>query len=596
MSDYWSSKTVFAGFATKTDFNSIIDATVNMEKYRYNQLSKSEAETTFKKEQVEGLNRTLVTYKKQLESMDTVDEFLVKKVSSSKSEVATATVKAGAGEGVHTLKVNSLATVATAISGDLKEVVYSASNASDVDMAFSYDGQDYTVTVKPGMTAKELAAAITKASDNKLKGSVVDLGHGGNFKIQLRGMELGAGHNIVLSQELESVLQGKADGTLLDLADPSFASIAVDSKNSDFVLDGINLQRSTNSINDVTEGVTYSLNAEQAIGDPPLTIKIDTDYDAIVENVEKFVQLTNELRTGFDLVKNYQNEELDKKRVNYSLKSNSQIKTVENTLKNILTTQGEGFVQGSGAENDLYATLGTLGIKTIARTDDKNLGMLEFDKDTAVTSGGTQTFMDLLKVDPEAVANVFAADGQGSSSDTSTLEFDNSMYSFGLTAPGVYAIEYNGGDLPTTGDSNTMTMKVNGVNQQVGYDATTQRATITDGDAKGLSFKIVDTSAGTHSAKIALKEGKVKETIKALDDITATGTGTFNVMIKEYTNQIDHPVYGLKKKMTDELARVDALEKRLIAQYAQTEKILGDYKNIQSMLEFQLKSQLADND
>lgn len=58
MSDYWSSKTIFAGFATGTDFNSIIDATVKMEKFRYNQLSKQEAETDFKKEQIEGLNRT----------------------------------------------------------------------------------------------------------------------------------------------------------------------------------------------------------------------------------------------------------------------------------------------------------------------------------------------------------------------------------------------------------------------------------------------------------------------------------------------------------------------------------------------------------
>ncbi len=588
MSDYWSSKTIFAGFATGTDFNSIIDATVKMEKFRYNQLSKQEAETDFKKEQIEGLNRTLVTYKKQLESMDTVDEFLVKKVSSSKSDITTATVKAGAEEGVHTLDVKELASVATAISNDLGEVAYTA---ADTTMTFKYDSTEYTINVKSGMTTKELAKAISVASDNKVKASVVDLGYDSKFKVQLRGMELGTGHDIELSPELKAVLEGQADpATPLPVGTPVVTPVA--SQNARFVIDGIELQRDSNTISDVTEGVTYSLNA---VADNVI-IKIDTDFDAIVANVEKFVQLTNELRTGFDLVKNYENEELDKKGVNYSLKSNSQIKTVEDTLKNILATQGEGFVQGSGADNDIYATLGTLGIKTIARTDDKNLGKLEFGKDAPVTKGGTQTFMDLLKADPEAVANVFAANGQGTSSNASTLEFNSSMFDLGLTASGTYTIEYDGGVLPTTGDSNTITMKVNGVDQQIGYDATTQLATITDGDAKGLSFKVVDTSAGTHSAKIAVKEGKVKETIKALDEITATGTGTFNVMIKEYTSQIDHPVYGLKKKMADELARVDALEKRLIAQYAQTEKILSEYKNIQSMLEFQLKSQLADND
>ncbi|WP_027361061.1 flagellar filament capping protein FliD [Halodesulfovibrio aestuarii] len=586
MSDFWSSKTIFAGFATGTDFNSIIDATVKMEKFRYNQLSKQEAETDFKKEQIEGLNSTLVTYKKQLESMDTVDEFLVKKVSSSKSEIATATVKAGAEEGIHTLDVKELASTASVISNDLDEVAYTA---ADTTMTFEYDGTTYSVDVKSGMTTKELAKAISLASDNKVKASVVDLGYDSKFKLQMRGMDLGAGHDIALSPELQAVLEGQQDPAVaLPAGTPAVTAVA--SKNSRFVIDGIELQRDSNSISDVTDGVTYNLNAIE----DGVVIKIDTDYDAIVSNVEKFVELTNQLRTGFDLVTNYENEDLDEKGVNYSLKSNSQIKAVENSLKNILATKGDGFIQGSGAGDDLYATLGTLGVKTIARTDDKNFGKLEFDKDAAVNTGGTQTFMDLLKADPEAVANVFAAAGQAVSSDESTLEFSSSMYSFGFTNPGTYSIEYDGGTLPTTGDSNTITMKVNGVDQQVGYNATTQLATITEGDAKGLSFKVVDTSAGTHSATIAIKEGKVKETIKALDEITAAGTGTFNVMIKEYTNQIDHPVYGLKKKMTDELARVDALEKRLIAQYAKTEKTLSHYQNIQSMLEFQLKSQLAD--
>lgn len=587
MSDYWSSKTVFAGWATKTDFNSIIDATVKTEKFRYNQLSKQEAETTFKKDQIEGLNRTLLTYKKQLESMDTIDEFLVRKVTSSKTDVATATVKAGAQEGTHSLEVKELATVASVTSNDIAEVAYTA---ADTDMTFKYDGTEYTVSVKSGMTTKELAAAITRASDNKVKTSVVDLGHDSKFKLQMRGMDLGAGHNIELSPELKAVLQGQQDpATALPGGTPDITP--ADSKNAVFVVDGIELQRDTNTVSDVTDGVTYNLNAE----DPgtTVTIKVQTDFDAIVANVENFVKLTNELRTGFDLVTNYENEDLDKKGVNYSLKSNSQIKNVKNTLNNVLSTQGDGFTPGTGAEQDLYVTLGALGIKTIARTDDKNIGKLEFSKDEPVTKGGTQTFMDLLKADPEAVANIFAAGGAGSSSDTGVIEFNSSMYALGLTEAGSYTFSYDGGALPTAGTDNTITMKVNGVDTQIGYDATTKVATVKDGDAKGLSFKVVDTSAGTHSATLAIKEGKVKETIKALDDITAVGTGTFNVMIKEYTNQLDHPVYGLKKKMSEELKRVEALEKRLIAKYAKTEKNLANYQNIQKMLEFQLKSQLA---
>eukprot|EP01029_Cantina_marsupialis_P008591 TRINITY_DN203093_c0_g1_i3.p1 TRINITY_DN203093_c0_g1~~TRINITY_DN203093_c0_g1_i3.p1 ORF type:complete len:585 (-),score=75.56 TRINITY_DN203093_c0_g1_i3:156-1910(-) len=584
MSDYWSSKTVYAGWSTKTDFNSIIDATVKMEKFRYNQLSKEQAEVNFKKEQIEGLNRTLLTYKKQLGSMDSLDEFLVKKVSSSKSDIATATVKAGAQEGMHSLEVTQLAEVATVTSNDMDAVAYTG---ADKTISFKYDGTAYPLDVKKDMTTKELANAITSASSGTVKASVVDLGTG-KFKLQMRGMELGKDHDFEEFGELKNILAGAGDSATVKNKI---------SKNAKFTLDEIPIERSTNSISDVTEGVTYNLNAAE-IG-TKITLKVDTDYDTIVANVEKFVQLTNELRTGFDLVKDYENEELDKKGVHYSLKGSSQIKSVEDTLKNVLATQGDGFLQGEGGNNDPYLTLSSIGVKTIARNNDKNMGKLEFDKDAVIIQDGKQTFMDLLKADPEAVASIFAAGGQGVSTDVSVLEFNSSMYDFGYTKAGIYEIEYDGGNLPTTGDKTTITMKINGVDRSVGYTPATGLATIQDdgrGEGKGLAFKVVDTTAGVHSAKLAIKEGKVQATINALNVITEQEKGTFNVLIKKYTEQLKNPYSGLEKKMKDELARVDALEKRLIAQYAKTEKTLSQYKGIQSMLDFQLKSQLADKD
>lgn len=576
MSDYWSGKNVYAGFATKTDFNSIIDATVKIEKFRYNQLSKQEAETSFKKEQITGLNRTMQTYKKQLESMDTVEEFLVKKGTSSKTELATVNVKSSAQEGTHKLKVKQLADVASAISADMDEIAYTG---AEQPISFTYDGETYSFDLKKDMKTEELAKAITKASAGKVKASVIDLGTG-KFKLQMRGMELGAGHN----------LNFDALETALGVAIPETAST-----NAKFILDGIDIERDSNTIDDVTEGVTYNL-VSNSEPDTEITVKVETDYDAIVENVENFVKLTNELRTGFDLVKEYKNEELDKKNVNYSLKGNSEIRNVENVLKHILSTQATGFVEGDGVGQDLYTTLSTLGIKTVAETGAKDYGKLEFNKNAPVVEGGSETFLDLLKQDPEAVANLFAAGGKGSSSDSSVLEFNSSMYKLGLTAAGNYKVTYDGGNLPTTGEENAISMTVNGTASHVIYNAVTNIATIDKGAGAGISFKIADTSSGNHSATISIHEGKIQETVKALDGLTDSKTGTFNVMIKKYDELVDHPVYGLKKKMEDELARVAALEKRLIAQYSKAETLLGNYQSIQKMLDFQLKSQIADKD
>lgn len=577
MSDYWSGQKVYAGFATKTDFNSIIDATVKMEKFRYNQLSKQEAETNFKKEQIAGLNRTMQTYKKQLESMDTVEEFLVKKGTSSKTDIASVKVSASAQEGTHNLKVTQLADVASVVSTDMDKVAYTG---ADKTITFKYDGKAYSLDLKKDMTTEELATAINKATAGKVKASVIDLGTG-KFKLQMRGMELGKDHNFTEFDELKAILGGgDAANTTVN-----------DSKNAKFTLDGIDIERDSNTIDDVTEGVTYGL---VALGDS--VVKVETDYDAIIKNVENFVKLTNELRTGFDLIKDYKNEELDKKGVNYSLKGNSEIRNVEDSLKHILSTQGIGFMQGDAEGQDPYTALSALGIKTVAETGAKDYGKLEFSKDTPLIKKGKKTFLDLLKADPEAVANLFAANGKGTSSDTSVLEFNSSMFDLGLTEAGNYKIKYDGGSLPTSGEKNTISMTVNGTSSSVEYNAVTKVATISEGVGKGISFKVADTSSGNHSATISIHEGKIKETVRALEGLTDSKTGTFNVMIKKYDDLIDHPVYGLKKKMEDELSRVSALEKRLISQYAKAEKNLANYQNIQKMLEFQLKSQLADKD
>ncbi|OBQ57674.1 flagellar filament capping protein FliD [Halodesulfovibrio spirochaetisodalis] len=584
MSDYWSGQKVYAGFATKTDFNSIIDATVKQEKYRYNQLSKQKEEINFKKEQLTGLNRTLLTYKTELAKMDTVDEFLVKKATSSKTDVVGTKVSAGAADGVHRLDVKELATVASTTSNELNEVVHTG---ADTDMTFDYDGTTYTVNVKQDMTAKELASAITAASGGKIKASMIDLGHDSKFKVQLRGMDLGAGHNITLSTELETVLKG---------TEPAVALSSEASKNSRFILDGIELQRSTNTISDATDGITYSLNSIE----DGVVVTVETDFDAIVANVEKFVKLTNELRSGIALVQNYKNEELDKKNVNYSLKSSTQIRSVKSELSNILVTEAAGL------ENSSYASLSQIGIRTNFLSGSKDMGKLQFDKNEPILkltiklqSGvklPTTTFMDVLKADPEGVAKLFTASGEGTSSDSSVLDYQSSLYSFGITKPGTYKIEYDSADLPTTGPESIVSMQVNGTTRSVKYNPATGDATIDEGqgDGQGLAFKVRDTSAGTHSATISIQEGLIQTTKKALDRITADKTGTFEVVIDRYTEQLTDPVYGLDKKMADELARVKALEKRLIAKYAKTEKTLSTYQNIQKMLDFQLKSQVAE--
>lgn len=587
MSEYWSGNVTFAGFSTGTDFNSIIDATVKQEKYRYNQLEKVGAETEFKKEQVTGLNNTLMSYKKRLESMDTVEEFLVKKVSSSETSIVTATAKSGAEEGTHTIVVESLASTGSVTSGKsvsaLTDTVSTTGTATTFTFTYGKDDSnnpvEYVIDVPADMTYTQLMEEIESATNGNVKARAIDTGSG--LRVQLRGMDLGADYSIELNADATALF---ADPT--DPADPAHVEIintaATDAK---FTVDGVEITRQKNTIDDVISNVTLNLN--DADKDKTITVKVETDYDAVVKNVEDFVKLTNELREGFKLVREYENEELDKKNINYSLKTNPQIKNVESRLSRVLTTTGVGFANDGGPSSDSYTSLSMLGIKTVADQNDQNFGKLEFDQDIMSGDAFTKNFMDLLKEDPEGVAQIFAANGEGVSSDTSTITYGSSLLSMGVTKPGTYEIEYPG-DAATAND----TITINGKTGLVDYDAATGVVTVTSGDAKGLTFSIVDNSVGPHSAILSVKQGKVQETISALDEITDTETGSFVILTKGYTKEIEEN----EKKMASELKRVESLEKRLIQQYAVTETRLGQYQNIQAMLEFQLKSQLAQDD
>lgn len=568
MAEYWSGNVTFAGFATKTDFNSIIDASVKAEKFRYNQLEKKEAEYTLKKEQVTGLNSTMVSYKSALQKIDTIGEFLTKTAKSSNDSVLTASVNSSASEGVHTIKVDKLATTSLRTSGltfNAKDAVVNSSG-SDKVFAVTYGGKRTEFTIKDGTTAEDFVKQVNSHPDlsGKIKTSLLDVG-GGNYKIQLRGMDLGSAHDITVEDT----------GNLLHTgADPMIEQVAED---AELTVNGIAFTRSTNSVSDIIDGVTLSLTSVDAT---EVKLTIDLDEDAILKNAKDFVTATNELRKGFDVVKNYKNEKLDGK-VNYSLKSNTQLKSVESLLSGILSGVGKGFYFDSSNANasDPFSTLSVLGIKTVADENSADFGKLVLDENE---------FKKALAQDPLAVANIFAANGEGRST-SSDVSYESSLVGMGITQPGSYDVKYTSDG--TNIDPSSISISGHSASD-LDFDAATGMVTVKSGLAKGLAIKLNTTAAGTYDSKILIQQGKIAETVAAVEKVADAETGVFKLMEDRYTKELKET----KKKMESELDRLDDLKKRLTQQYARTEKQLSQYKNIQSMLEFQLKSQLNNDD
>jgi flagellar hook-associated protein 2 len=98
---------------------------------------------------------------------------------------------------------------------------------------------------------------------------------------------------------------------------------------------------------------------------------------------------------------------------------------------------------------------------------------------------------------------------------------------------------------------------------------------------QGLIVNVSDRTDGSHQGDVAIRQGKVNETLKELDRLTDTESGTLNIIIQNYQTIIDNTA----KDIGDEEDRIERLQQRLVEQYARLEASLGNYENINSSLE-----------
>lgn len=158
---------------------------------------------------------------------------------------------------------------------------------------------------------------------------------------------------------------------------------AVNPQDAKFKVNGITIERSTNEISDVIQGVTLNL---QSSGDSTITVK--QDHDKIAEKFEAFVKAYNEVAT---LIKDNTGKEK-------LLQSNSTVRSLDMQLKSMIN----GLV---GSEPG-FKILSEIGLEIDKGIVDPKLmtGTINFDK---------EKFLQKLNESPDAVMEMFTKDTSG---------------------------------------------------------------------------------------------------------------------------------------------------------------------------------------
>ena len=381
----------FGGLASGLDTKAIIQALVAIERRPIAALEQKKTSLGKQKSLFGDLRGLLGKLETAAKALKTTSDFLVRKASSDKEEIVTASAGSAASAGTYNLRVVSLAKAqVNASSGSASP---SASLGAPGTLQLDVGGATHFIAVGGVVngvteppTLERIAAAINAADDANATGvraEVVDTGNSGNNRYQL----------VVRSEQA-----GTASGFSIsyDDGDPAFQAV-INSVGSNVLTQasdarvqlngGVTVTRSSNTISDLIAGVTLELKSD-ASPTQSVAITVSNDSTATTKKVQDFVDAYNKV---VDFLADQNQLDADGK-AKGPLFGDSTLRALRAGLRTIAGSA----VPGTG--NASFQLLSQLGVKA----------------DTAgkLTLTGT-ALAEALATDEAAVAAVFTSSANG---------------------------------------------------------------------------------------------------------------------------------------------------------------------------------------
>jgi flagellar hook-associated protein 2 len=460
--------------------------------------------------------------------------------ASSDSSVLTVTAVAGTAIGSLTSAI-SVTQIAKAQS--VKSTAYATTQAFDTGtLSFSVaGGTAISVNVSSDNNTLAGIAQSINAAGAGVTASVIS-GSDGNSTLVLKGTSGAAETFTVTGTDSTdgSVTQPTGGTSLSALSfDPSATASASDTmistqaaQDAQITVDGVTVNRSTNSFSDVVPGVQINL-----VGTGTTNLTSTPATAAITEAVNDFVSAYNELLTELNTATAAATSTADAG----PLRGNAAIRTLQSQLTKMTTTP----LNSSGT----IRTLAELGVQTA--------------QDGSLSVDATQ-LSTMLTSYPDDVEQMFMTT-QTSSSPKVLI---NSTA--GAAASGVYTVT---GITPATGGGNA-TGTLNGT----AMSAASWILTAGSGNnADGLSLQIL--SGTPSSATITINQG-LGGVLQAIHDALLGTTGALTTLSTSLATQQTN----LAAELTKADAQVTVYHDRLVTQFTQMNTLVSGYKATSSYL------------
>lgn len=271
-------------------------------------------------------------------------------------------------------------------------------------------GDDYQSKITEALTNGLSNDEITIQSEETRKRTITDA-----VTDYATAMAKGAGVEAGSSAELQKIGLDTIDGSAVQESASGVGMVVVAAADSVVQVNGATLTSSKTSLN--VNGLSLDL-MDVTDGEVSITVSDDTDavYDSIKEFVTQYNSILKEMNTlynaksarNYDVLTDDQKDAMSDEEVEkWNTKIKDSLLRRDSTLDGLITTMRSITGKSITASNGKKYSLANLGITTETY---KEYGQLHIkgDEDDSVYSDSTNTLQDLLKEDPDVVAEVMA--------------------------------------------------------------------------------------------------------------------------------------------------------------------------------------------
>lgn len=422
-------------------------------------------------------------------------------------------------------------------------------------LSIGIDGETYDLSLTVGTTLTQLKDMINDKTDGKVTASILNIGGTNPYKLVIKSAETGKDNAITFSSTSIGALRN------LGLDSTSLATNGNHLQNAtdaSFTYNGVSITRSTNTIDDLSSGLTITLNEKQAAG-ITTNVSIKQDTSALKDSLESLVSKYNELMSNLQEATKY---DIDTQTAGL-FQGVSQITSLKSALsRQILSTDSEGrsladygvALNDSGVLEFTASTFDTKVSKDAKDVQDFFRGSTTYRTNTytgtSVQAGNLSFTGDNLVINGISIA--FSTTGNDATANALALQ--QAINSAGLTGVqallgknnNIYLESTSGMDIEITGDATKLSTIGFTASNSYAQSVTTEGfftnwnnslASYITGDES--IFKLFEASLTTEKTSLTKNRASTVERLDKKYEMMATRFAAYDSIINKLNTQFN---------------------------------------------------------